>query len=306
MNFCVVIVTYNRLQKLQKALLSYELQTVLPHSIIVVNNCSTDGTSDFLNQWREEDSNISNKKVINLEMNTGGSGGFHVGIECALKSEADWIWISDDDAYPDKDALLHVQQYAETHSEDTACICGAVYLNGTIDIDHRRISKNKFLRIPYRMPKECYSKQAIQIEETTFVGSCFNVKAVKKAGLPLKDFFIYFDDTEYSYRIKRCGNIVLLPDIKITHDTVTYAQPTNIIATWRDYYLIRNHIYTLRRHHLPSFLAYCTKKVYDTFVTYLRRRNGLQFKMYCSAILHGIIGHLGLHPIYKPGYNIFA
>lgn len=99
--------------------------------------------------------------------------------------------------------------------------------------------------MPYKLPKDCYGKQDILIEETTFVSSCFNAEVVRKAGLPIKDFFIYFDDTEYSHRIRHYGNIVLLPDIKITHDTITYAQPTNVIATWRDYYLIQNHIYTL-------------------------------------------------------------
>lgn len=163
----------------------------------------------------------------------------------ALDTNADWIWVSDDDAYPDKDALLHVLQYAENHSKDTACICGAVYTNDTIDIDHRLISKNQFIKLPYKLPKDCYNKQEVSIEETTFVGFCFNAEAVRKAGLPLKEFFIYFDDTEYNYRIGHYSNIVLLPEIKITHDTITYAQPTNIIATWRDYYLIRNHIYTI-------------------------------------------------------------
>lgn len=50
MNICVVIVTYNRLNKLQKALQSYESQTCPPHCIIVVNNNSTDGTHDYLSQ----------------------------------------------------------------------------------------------------------------------------------------------------------------------------------------------------------------------------------------------------------------
>lgn len=174
MNICVVIVTYNRLQKLQKALQSYETQTVLPYSIIVVNNCSTDGTSDFLNQWCAKDSHISRKTVINLDVNTGGAGGFYVGMKRALDTNADWIWVSDDDAYPEKDALLHVQQYAENHPKDTVCICGAVYTNDAIDIDHRRISKNRFVKMPYKLPKDCYNKQEVLIEETTFVGSCFN------------------------------------------------------------------------------------------------------------------------------------
>lgn len=306
MNICVVIVTYNRLNKLQKALQSYESQTCPPHCIIVVNNNSTDGTHDYLSQRSVSNSNIPERIIINLDVNTGGAGGFHAGMKRALDTDADWIWVSDDDAYPDKDALYHVQQYAETHSRDTACICGAVYLNGVIDIDHRRISKNRLIKMPYKLPKDCYSKQDILIEETTFVGSCFNAEVVRKAGLPIKDFFIYFDDTEYSHRIRHYGNIVLLPDIKITHDTITYAQPTNVIATWRDYYLIRNHIYTLRRHHLPSFFAYCIKKIYDTLTTYIKNGHKQQLKLNFTAISHGITGHLGLHHIYKPGYNLYA
>ena len=271
-----------------------------------MNNNSTDGTHDYLSQRSVSNSNIPERIIINLDVNTGGAGGFYVGMKRALDTNADWIWVSDDDAYPDKYALLHILQYAENHSKDAACICGAVYTNDAIDIDHRRISKNRFIKLPYKLPKDCYNKQEVLIEETTFVGSCFNAEAVRKAGLPLKEFFIYFDDTEYSYRIGHYGNIVLLPDIKITHDTITYAQPTNIIVTWRDYYLIRNHIYTLRCHHLPSFFAYCLKKIYDSLITYTRKHNAKQLKMYCLAILHGITGHLGLHPIYKPGYNIPA
>lgn len=304
MKICAVIVTFNRLEKLRNALQSYEEQSCPPHSIIVVNNNSTDGTYEFLCSWEDETSNIAEKYVIHLHNNTGGAGGFHTGIEQALKTDADWIWVSDDDAYPEQDALMKVQHYAEAHSHDTACICGAVYINGNIDIDHRRYNKNRIIQIPCRLATEHYKKSDVKIDETSFVGSCFKKSAVIKAGLPIKDFFIYFDDTEFSHRISHHGKIMLVPDIKITHDTVTYAQPTNVIATWRDYYLTRNHVYTLRQHHFLSFLAYCAKKTTNALTTYIRKRNVSQLKMNCYAILHGITGHLGLHHKYKPGYNI--
>ena len=44
MKIGVVLVTYNRLEKLKIALKSYEEQTVLPKYILVVNNNSNDGT----------------------------------------------------------------------------------------------------------------------------------------------------------------------------------------------------------------------------------------------------------------------
>lgn len=42
-----VIVTFNRIEKLKKALFSYESQTVVPDILIVVDNHSNDGTHEF-------------------------------------------------------------------------------------------------------------------------------------------------------------------------------------------------------------------------------------------------------------------
>ena len=68
-----VIVTYNRLEKLRKCLSCYENQSICPSEIIIVNNNSSDGTKEFLEQWKCLDSSIK-KTVINLESNQGGAG----------------------------------------------------------------------------------------------------------------------------------------------------------------------------------------------------------------------------------------
>lgn len=70
MKIGVVIVTYNRLEKLKIALASYEKQTIKPQYILVVNNHSTDDTKEYLETWQKNLSPID-KKVIHLEQNTG-------------------------------------------------------------------------------------------------------------------------------------------------------------------------------------------------------------------------------------------
>lgn len=50
MQIGVVLVTFNRLEKLKIALESFENQTCSPKYLLVVNNASTDGTGDFLTQ----------------------------------------------------------------------------------------------------------------------------------------------------------------------------------------------------------------------------------------------------------------
>lgn len=80
-NLDIVIVTFNRLDKLRKTLQHYSDQTVHFRNLIIVNNCSTDGTGLFLAEWT--DKNKNNAKftpiLINATENLGGSGGFYLG-----------------------------------------------------------------------------------------------------------------------------------------------------------------------------------------------------------------------------------
>ena len=59
MNIDVVIVTYNRLGKLKRALTSYERQTRPFRNLVVVNNHSTDGTLEYLEAWRHQEAPFS-------------------------------------------------------------------------------------------------------------------------------------------------------------------------------------------------------------------------------------------------------
>ena len=104
MNVDVVIVTYNRLEKLKKALASYENQSRRFRHLIVVNNHSTDGTSDFLDAWGRTEAPFS-KIVINTDENLGGSGGYYLGQKKAMELEAEWVFLADDDAYAEPDLM---------------------------------------------------------------------------------------------------------------------------------------------------------------------------------------------------------
>ena len=94
----VVIVTYNRIEKLKKALNSYESQNRKPAYILVVDNGSTDGTANYIEDWMERQEEIQHKGII-LKENLGGSGGYYKGLQFAKDLDAEWIWVADDDAY---------------------------------------------------------------------------------------------------------------------------------------------------------------------------------------------------------------
>lgn len=106
----VVIVTYNRLKKLKTALYYYEKQILLPEYIIIVNNYSTDETKEYLEEWKKK-VNKFKKIVINAKENLGGSGGFYLGQQEAMKLNVDWIYLADDDAYPDSNYISNLVKY---------------------------------------------------------------------------------------------------------------------------------------------------------------------------------------------------
>ncbi len=89
-----VVVTWNRRELLVEAIAALRAQTHQPVAFVVVDNGSTDGTDTLL----EGESGLD---VVRLEQNTGGAGGFAVGVEQALTHEPDLVWLLDDDTVPD-------------------------------------------------------------------------------------------------------------------------------------------------------------------------------------------------------------
>ena len=66
-----VVVTYNRLSLLKECLSALENQTYPIQRIVIVDNCSTDGTSEFLDSLTD-----TRYLIIHSKENIGGAGGF--------------------------------------------------------------------------------------------------------------------------------------------------------------------------------------------------------------------------------------
>ncbi len=96
MNIIAVVVTYNRMELLKRNIRCLQQNKPIS-SIVIVNNGSTDGTTE----WLAAQEGLT---VIN-QTNVGGAGGFYTGIQYAYQAGADWIWCMDDDVFPRADCL---------------------------------------------------------------------------------------------------------------------------------------------------------------------------------------------------------
>lgn len=98
MRVSVVIPAFNRRTVIGKAIESALRQTLPPQEVIVVDDCSTDGTGDVVKEMAHRESTI---RFIGMDTNRGGSAARNVGIR---RSSTEFVAFldSDDEWEPEK------------------------------------------------------------------------------------------------------------------------------------------------------------------------------------------------------------
>lgn len=307
----VVLVTFNRLEKLKIALSCYEMQTYKIEKIIIVDNCSTDGTIDFLKKWLDSKTNFD-KEVVYLSENTGGAGGFGAGMDHALnlvnsmQLKTDWILVSDDDAFPNDDAIekmiaYYQKQEVEKQNEIVA-LSSAVVNHGQIHESHRSRIEKDFFRIRFvGVDKKYYNTDGFEIDLFSYVGTMIKVSALKNVGTTLRDLFIYGDDNEHSLRLGKIGKLVCVPASVFVHDTP--GVETRKIG-WHNYYNRRNQLYILKEYFPLRYFINRFLKRYILDISILSKNTSEEKKLFKTAQMDALKNKLGKHPVYKPGFVI--
>lgn len=301
MKITCVLVTFNRINKLKKALDSYKNQTVLPDRMIIIDNHSTDGTVEFLKDW-ENKNNSFKTDVIFLPNNTGGSGGFYLGMKKALETDSDWIYISDDDAYLQNDVIEKLTKHATKVDENVGAICGKIEENNGLGYFHRRKFKEKMFNLKEVNLKDAdYNKECVELSTYSFVGTALRTEAIWSIGLPNKDFFLWYDDTEHGIRMGKRYKIILFPDIVIHHDV----DSSNSGVSWKKYYGYRNKLLTLKYNYSKAYfdsevLLLKFSMIRDLLI---KERHPL-INMKKAAIKDAANNKLGVSEIYYPGAKL--
>lgn len=291
---CVAIVTFNRLPKLKKSLLSISNQEIKPDCVYVFDNGSNNDTKQFLEYWKDQKEDF-NKYVDFSSENKGGSYGFFRCQEYAVKAGFDWVLLIDDDAYLDRNYISSLLSFKDL--KDLVGICGKVLQLGSFNNAHRAKIGNTWKRdfkrnLTFEKPDVSFQ----YIELFSFVGIMIRTAAIKKAGYPDKDMFIWFDDTEQSLRISKVGKIVCLNSTSVVHDIV----PTKQSINWKTYYGVRNNIITFKKHFPLQLLAVLPLSLLKFSIRFLKNRNYVEYKMRLDGIWDGLTNKKGINKKYIP------
>jgi GT2 family glycosyltransferase len=233
----VVVVTYNRADLLGRMLDGLAAQTHEPDAVIIVDNASTDHTRAVLGAHR----GLSLQR-IHLDTNTGGSGGFHTGVEAAYDQGFDRIWLMDDDVVPAPDCLAVLMAQDEAFlmavREDTH---GHLVEKAATDFDLTRpwSVRPKRASVDTTYGDRSEMPERVELHNIAFEGPLFRREVVKTIGLPDASFFIFYDDVDFALRARRAGYHIWSMRDAVLVRQLDFSQQHDL-AGWKGYYMYRN------------------------------------------------------------------
>lgn len=235
-----VVVTYNRKQLLKECISALLNQNNNNLKILVVDNASTDNTHEYILDL------IDNQKVIyeNTGANLGGAGGFNFGMKKAVEMGCDYVWVMDDDCIVQQNTLAELLNFANSINDDFG------FLSSVVRWTDGSICKMNIQSKDFRKPITNFEKVQ-KIKSASFVSILINTDAIIDVGLPIKDFFIWCDDIEYTYRISKKYISYLVPQSEVIHKSINNVG-SNIVKDdsnkiKRYFYAYRNERYFFRQ-----------------------------------------------------------
>ncbi len=245
----VVIVTYNAKEYIKECLESLKKQTLKPLEVIVVDNNSSDNTIDIIKRDFPEVSLIENKD------NKYFAPGNNQGIELALKSNPDYVFLLNQDTVCEPDCLERLAQKAreknlvlaqsllmyhpETHLVQTAGnnlhFLGFGYSSGY------KVAKEKFDFKKDKLLHPAYLSGAALLIKSSFLR--------EYGGLDSK-MFMYHEDTDISLRARILD---ILP--RLVPESIVYHKYTENISNFRWFWSERNRfVILLKFYKLPTLI----------------------------------------------------
>ena len=178
--------------------------------------------------------------VLETGKNLGSAGGFAMGIEYARGTECDFVYILDDDSVPEDNSVSMFIELLKLFPDKKIVLSGnrhtvmnnkeVFYKTSILDDSPRgtffevfSIRKvMNFLALLF-IPNKTHLKRGpfipvIPTEAFIYGGAFIPIEAVRAAPLPDASLFLYGDDIEYSWNIKKLGYVSYLGVLPRIHD----------------------------------------------------------------------------------------
>lgn len=265
--------------------------------------------------------------VVTLGGNTGSACGFAAALRHSYENGRRFIWLLDDDNLPRAGCLrLLLEAYVDEAAIAQDPMLAVVAARAEHATD--RISQRQLLtrwdsfggfhvadvlsKIVHRLSRRTGETQSehLRVGVTHFGGMLFTRSLIDQIGLPRVDFFMYADDTEYTWRITARGGRIIRVANAIVDDLQPGGQRTSelrnrfvaVLLAHRDFrafYAARNLAFFERNHRCRRSSVFSLNRwVYFGILRYYAYRLGRleNYRFVREAAMAGLAGELGPNP----------
>ncbi len=266
----IVVVTFNRKDLLKKSIECLKKQEYKDYDIFVIDNASTDGTMLAMNEY------VDNKEIFyyNTGRNLGGAGGFNYGMNLAVSKGYEYVWIMDDDTMATPNSLSELMNADKILNHEYGFLSSVVlWKDGKYcEMNKQKIEKKWYDKI------ELLKHGLLKTYHATFVSFFIRSEIVKKEGLPIKEFFIWGDDVEYTNRLSKKYNCYVVGNSQVIHEIKNNSGSNiakdDVERIGRYKYAYRNEMYVARKNGAKGVLRQICKICLHIFRVIFSKNKG--------------------------------
>lgn len=178
--------------------------------IVVVDNGSTD---DSISRICDSFPDVT---ILKSDKNLGFAGGNNVGIRHALDQGAEYVWLLNNDTEPAPDALCVLVAKALTDAKIGAIGSICYYADAPSTVQAWAGSRVNLWTGHSRLSTRPQEDQ--WFDALNGASLLISRAAIKAVGLLDADFFLYWEDTEFSLRLRKAGwRIAAARDSQVLH-----------------------------------------------------------------------------------------
>jgi GT2 family glycosyltransferase len=258
----VVVVTWQGRHLLGACLQSLRLQT-LDHRLLVVDNASTDGTAEFVAAEHPE------ATLVVSDRNEGFAGGVARGLE---QVDSPYVALLNNDATADPDWLATLVAHADAHPTTAAVTSRMLLADRPGTLNNTGVV---LLPTGYGADRGLGEPDTAYPEADDVFGfsggaALLRTEAVRSVGGMPAEYFLYYEDTDLSWRLRLAGWSVRYEPGAVVHHL--HAASTDQRSESFAYFNERNRLLTLTRCAPPAMAVAAVLRFLVTTASLTARR----------------------------------
>ena len=283
----IIIVNWKQYELTKSCLSTLKSSKFNDFQIILIDNESNQKElNDLKNQFDQV-------KTFTSEKNLGFTGANNIGINYAIKNQFEYVMLLNNDTEIDKNFINPLLKAFQKYNKLGAVQPVIMNFYQNKKVWNAGGNLNKFFGYTSVIKKPKYVNRKID----WITGGCILIKTevIKKVGLLDENFFAYYEDVDWSIRIKKAGY-----DLAVVKSSLIYHHGSKAsknessegtLSPFVHYLNIRNHIFLLRKNkdifNFFGILVFQFFKILSYFIYFTIRLRINKLKMLYNGLKDG-------------------